>query len=396
MKKNYKWGIALVLGLSVPVMTSCNDDDEHKETKTSSEIIAEIDAKDNLTYNSENSENWNAYMKVVANHLKKDATSLYNDWTVSYEGGDAYATIFKNAGKNTTFSSALAATEQIVDGCSDIANEVGEAKIGDPLNLWISKKYEEALYAVESWYSWHSRVDYSNNIRSIKNAYYGSLDNKVAENSISAVIAKQNEALDKKVKNAIDNAIKAIEDIPQPFRNHIASAEAVTAQEACADLKEILDNELKPALSDKAITEDMLQAINENYIDQVVVPTYKDLKDANETLYNKVLEFIEKPSNDGFESLCKQWITSRTYWEKSEAFLFGPVADLGLDPNMDSWPLDQNAIQDILKNGNFSQLDWTGDFDEEDDDIAAAQSIRGFHTLEYLIYKAGKARTIAQ
>ena len=31
----------------------------------------------------------------------------------------------------------------------------------------------EALYAVESWYSWHSREDYSNNIVSICNAFCG-------------------------------------------------------------------------------------------------------------------------------------------------------------------------------------------------------------------------------
>ena len=35
-------------------------------------------------------------------------------------------------------------------------------------------------------------------------------------------------------------------------------------------------------------------------------------------------------------------------WEQSEAFLFGPVDILGLDPNMDSWPLDQVAIVNIL------------------------------------------------
>ena len=55
---------------------------------------------------------------------------------------------------------ALNCVEQIIDGCLDIANEVGEAKIGDPLALYNSGQTTEALYAVESWYSWHSREDY--------------------------------------------------------------------------------------------------------------------------------------------------------------------------------------------------------------------------------------------
>lgn len=397
MKFNYKYAIALTMGLAMTAgtLTSCSDDDDDNNgsADNSQNIINEIDAKDVLTYNSTNKDNWNKYMMVVANYLKSDASSLYNDWTENYEGGEAYATTFKNAGKNTTFASALAATEQIVDGCIDIAHEVGQSKIGDPLELWKSKKYEEALYSVESWYSWHSRVDYSNNIESIKNSYYGSLDGKVAATSISAAIAKKNAALDKEVSAAIQKTISTILGIPQPFRNHIASNEALAAVEACAELEELLDKKLKPALSE--LNEDELEAINAAYVDNVVLPTYKSLKDANEDLYNSVAAFAKAPSNSGFETLCDKWIASRTFWEKSEAFLFGPVGDLGLDPNMDSWPLDQSAIQEILSKGDFSDLNWEGEFDEENEGIAAAQSIRGFHTIEYLIYKSGKPRTIA-
>jgi hypothetical protein len=65
---------------------------------------------------------------------------------------------------------------------------------------------------------------------------------------------------------------------------------------------------------------------------------------------------------------------------------------MGLDPNMDSWPLDQAQIAQILKSQNFSGLNWEdGDSDEK---IEGAQSLRGFHTLEYLIFKDGKARTV--
>ena len=398
MKQFFKYAVALTMGVATTagMMTSCDDDDDdNNEGNDSASIISKIDASDTLEYNSKNKANWNAYMKVVANYLKSDATSLYNDWTESYENGDAYATTFINAGKSgytETFSSSLSATEQIIAGCSDIANEVGEAKIGDPLNLWQSGEYADALYAVESWYSWHSRVDYSNNIEGVKNSYFGSLNGKVAENSISAKIAKIDEKLDKKVTSAINNAIDKILAIPQPFRNHIASSEALAAQDACAELKEILDNDLTPALS--RLSENDCEAINKNFVNNVVLPTYKNLKEANEDLYNSVVSFTASPSNAGFETLCEKWIASRTYWEKSESFLFGPVADMGIDPNMDSWPLDQNAIKSILNNGDFKGLDWSGEFDEESEEIAAAQSIRGFHTLEYLIYKAGKARTI--
>ena len=47
--------------------------------------------------------------------------------------------------------------------------------------------------------------------------------------------------------------------------------------------------------------------------------------------------------NLAFKAAALLWITAREPWETSEAFLFGPVADKGLDPNMDSWPLDVDA-----------------------------------------------------
>ena len=39
--------------------------------------------------------------------------------------------------------SALVCVEQIIDGCMDIANEVGNAKIGDPYDLYRSGQTEK-------------------------------------------------------------------------------------------------------------------------------------------------------------------------------------------------------------------------------------------------------------
>ncbi|MBR7126167.1 MAG: hypothetical protein IKC86_06165 [Prevotella sp.] len=126
---------------------------------------------------------------------------------------------------------------------------INRKEIGEPYRLYQSGKTTEALYAVESWYSWHSREDYRNNIYSIRNAYYGSLNGTVNANSISALTAKYNPSLDKKVKAAIDAAANAIMDIPQPFRNNINSAEANAAMEACADLQDVLEKDLKSFLT---------------------------------------------------------------------------------------------------------------------------------------------------
>ncbi len=42
----------------------------------------------------------------------------------------------ENKGGEDEVQSALVCVEQIIDGCMDIANEVGNAKIGDPYDLY--------------------------------------------------------------------------------------------------------------------------------------------------------------------------------------------------------------------------------------------------------------------
>ena len=149
-----------------------------------------------------------------------------------------------------------------------------------------------------------------------------------------------------------------------------------------------------PTPTDDGIADAEYDAIINQYVDAVVLPTYNDLKEKNTALYNAVLAFGDNPSDAGFKAICDAWLTAREPWESSEAFLFGPVADYGLDPNMDSWPLDQEAIVKLLESQQWNEMDWTGDYDEDDEAIAAAQNVRGFHTLEFLAFRDGQARTL--
>ena len=197
----------------------------------------------NAVYNESNATAWAQYMRNTAQLLVKDVTTLVDAWN------NGHAASFKSH-NGGDFTSGLSCIEQLIDGCIDIAGEVGDAKIGDPYSLYVSGKTTEALYAVESWYSWHSRDDYTNNILSIRNAYYGSRDGSINANSLSKLVAKYNAPLDTKVKDAIKSAADAIQAIPQPFRNNINSSEAKAAMEACADLGDVLENELKPFLQD--------------------------------------------------------------------------------------------------------------------------------------------------
>lgn len=409
MKKTFILGAALAAAcaFTTTTFTSCDNNDDPVVNPDKTQDDADLD------YSASNAKAWGNYMKNVAALLKSDAEKLYSQWAESYENagvntGEPYATLFKKHDSKSGYSNVKSCAQEVVEKMAEIANEVGSSKIGDPYAKWTSGKQTEALYAVESWYSWHSRDDYTNNIKSIANAYYGKL-NGSETNMAEASMAKALEgtAIDRTVRKQIADAQAAIQNITQPFRNHIGSTEAQQAMEACAalqaSLSEVTNDEDEVEAGAAAVNlrdavnkldEATLQAIINNYVDNVVVPTYKNLKDQNAILYQTVNAFVANPSNDGFEACATAWMNARQPWETSEAFLFGPVATFGLDPNMDSWPLDQTAIVDIMKSQKWNSLVWADG--DDDAKVESAQNVRGFHTLEFLIFKNGQPRTISK
>ncbi len=396
MNKIFKASIFAVAALATVSLTSCGDDDDD-DIKGGTEKVDPYADAENLEYNSENAAAWGNYAVNVAKLLNDDSQALYDEWN------NGFAKDFKAHNAASGYSSAVACVQQIIEGCIDIANEVGTAKIGEPVDYWTSNKKTQALYAVESWYSWHSRDDYKNNILSVANSLLGQPITgspakydikKAAENSVISKCASNAKLKDASqlVWNNVGKAWSAIDAIPQPFRNNIGSSEAAAAMDACAELVSSLE-ELNGLVEDN-LSEKDCQAIVDQFVDNVALPTYKDLAAKNKALLEAVQALQKSPSNATFEAACEAWLASRQPWETSEAFLFGPVSELGLDPNMDSWPLDQDGIVQVMKEQKWSSFQWTGEYAEGNEAIEAAQSLRGFHTLEYLLFKDGKARTV--
>lgn len=402
MKKNVFLVALLAMGLTT--FTAC---DEENNEKTIPEGIADVNFEEDQTAVTDaNLTNWVQYSVQVANLLTKDASDLKNAWTDSYNGGDAYSEQFKNPGTGKTFASYSNCVQQIIEGCADIANEVGTAKIGEPRDLWEKGSYKDAVYAVESWYSFHSIDDYTNNILSIRNAVYGTRNGEQAAQSVASYLKANNVSLYNSLVTKINTAVNAIQGIKSPLRSYLGSNTVLAAQDACSALEKVLTNDLKPVMM--AASEEDLKPIIINYTDNVVLPTYADLL-ADNTALNTAIRTLANTAGEyqagtktvadvnlAFKAAALLWITAREPWETSKAFLFGPVADKGLDPNMDSWPLDVDALKNTLASGKFDNLTWEGEFDENDETIAAVQNVRGFHTLEFLLFYNGKPRTLSK
>ncbi|MDE5552332.1 MAG: hypothetical protein K2I91_03935, partial [Muribaculaceae bacterium] len=137
-----------------------------------------------------------------------------------------YGWEMKNARQaGSRFKTYREATEEILQGCIDIADEVGNIKIGRP---HIGSTEEDKNY-IESPYSLNSVEDFVDNIISIRNAYCGSRN---GDPSVSDYIRSKDKDIDNKVRKAIQDTIGAIEVIPEPFAKNATgtlAAEAVKA-----------------------------------------------------------------------------------------------------------------------------------------------------------------------
>lgn len=151
-----------------------------------------------------------------------------------------YGEAMINAGLsgNVSYKTQIDAMVELMQGASDITDEVANTKMQDPID-------SKNVLDVESWYSWNSYADFTDNLLSVRNAYYGSLNGSVNSNSMAAYMAKNFPSIDSDVRSALDNAIDAMSELAadknEPFRNHLDAAYNKKAQDACNALLARLD-----------------------------------------------------------------------------------------------------------------------------------------------------------
>lgn len=137
---------------------------------------------------------------------------------------ESYGWEMKNAGSaGSRFKTYQEAAEEIIQGCIDIADEVGNTKIGRP---HMGSTTEDKNY-IESPYSLNSIEDFADNIRSVSNAYLGTRGS-----SVSDYVKSMDSDVDMKVRQAITDAINAIERIQEPFAKYASGTESEAAMKA--------------------------------------------------------------------------------------------------------------------------------------------------------------------
>lgn len=114
-----------------------------------------------------------------------------------------------------------------------------------------------------------------------------------------------------------------------------------------------------------------------NITDNVIVETYTDLANKATILFNEVTDFKNDKTASNYDEAKQAWRDARQPWEQSEGFIFGPVDTDGVDPAIDSWPVNEVDLDAVLASSDvLTEAYIESGIDE----------IKGFHTIEYLLW----------
>ena len=134
-------------------------------------------------------------------------------------------------------------------------------------------------------------------------------------------------------------------------------------------------------------------AIIKQYLDHTLYPTYSSLATNTETLVGNLQTLKGNMTQANVEKACASFLEARHWWEMSEAFLFGAANDFGIDPHIDSWPLDEDAFNNLMASPNMI----AALANDEDGMVAGEQlgnALLGFHGIEYILFREGQPRNV--
>jgi len=153
-------------------------------------------------------------------------------------------------------------------------------------------------------------------------------------------------------------------------RGVIANMETANAAIATAELN--------------AEQETYLRNVLQTLVGSVIVPTYTSLANETEALESTLKGLTTTTiTQEQINAACDDFKKARMYWEQSEAFLGGAASDFDVDPTIDSWPLNRSLLLNYFRGGM-------------NDEMLEDATILGFHALEFILFRNGQPRKVAE
>lgn len=207
-----------------------------------------------------------------------------------------YGEDFMTAGEpGSKYSSITLATREIIAGANEIIGEVRDSKIGAPAT-------GADVNYIESPFARNSIIDFYDNIMSCKHALYGGwnvVDQPTATSLLGVCLKVNNADMKAAAQNAqtkLDAALNKISNMKKPFVLFYTDQSANDAMAALDELEsalDALDGEIEK-FSGNATLETEFKKVNEAFVKNTVIPTYRALADNDLKLLNSLKKITWK------------------------------------------------------------------------------------------------------
>lgn len=128
------------------------------------------------------------------------------------------------------------------------------------------------------------------------------------------------------------------------------------------------------------------QNVLTNISNDVILSTYQELFDKTQALVNTLVILESDQALANLDAAKQAWRDARVPWEQSEGFLFGPVDQQGIDPAIDSWPVNEPDLDAVLNSAAILDKAYIDGLEG---------TLKGFHTIEYLLFGADANKPIS-
>jgi len=119
----------------------------------------------------------------------------------------------------------------------------------------------------------------------------------------------------------------------------------------------------------------------------VCTSSYEDMYAKTQDLLTAVNTLNSTTTDANLTAARNKWKAIRTTWEQTEGWLFGPIEANNIDPRIDTWPVDFNALDNVLKSSNTLNEAYINTLNE---------SLKGFHPVEYMLWGKNGNKTAAE
>src|SRR5262249_18299350 len=93
------------------------------------------------------------------------------------------------------------------------------------------------------------------------------------------------------------------------------------------------------------------------------------------------------PSDQTLQQARDAWRAARQPWERGESFLFGPASSMGFDPGLDTWPLGQDDLEDLLSGDTPLNAETLNSLEPD---------VKGYHAIELILFGQGGTKQASE